>query len=164
MSTKSLKYFMRDEAKTEPIVKVPAPETFKDDNGDPIEMEVKMLTAQHINEIHEKYHTRAIATDRKGAPYIGANGTVLFKDERDNARATRHIIVEALQYPNLKDPELMKFFGCVDVTKMPELVFSRAEEYQHVTRMVLGVLGIGGDLTDEEQKRINDQEVEDAKN
>lgn len=163
MSEKNLAYFMREDAKTEPIVEVPAPDSFKDEKGQPIMMQVRLLTPQHINDIHEKYHTRTIATDRRGNPYIN-NGSVVFRDERDQSRATRHIIVEALAYPDLKDEKLMKFFDCVDVTKMPELVFSKPGEYQHVSRVVLGALGIGGDLTEEEMKQINDQEVNDAKN
>ena len=33
--------------------------------------------------------------------------------------------LEALQYPNLKDPELMKHYNCADMTEMPLKVFSR---------------------------------------
>lgn len=160
---KSLKYFMREEAKTEPIVTVAGPETIKDENGETIQLEVKVLSSEHIRKINDAYHTRTIATDKKGSPYING-GNVVFRDERDNAKATRHILVEALVYPDLKDKELMKFFNCVDVTEMPEKVFSRADEYSHVARVVMALLGLGGDLTDEEQKKANDEEIEDVKN
>ena len=86
------------------------------------------------------------------------------RDERDNAKATRHILVEALQYPKLDDPELMKYYNCVDITQMPEKVFSRADEFAHVTRVVMALLGIGGQLSEEEQKQADEKEIDDAKN
>lgn len=160
---KSLKYFMRKEEEIEPIVTVAGPETFKDENGEVIQLEVKVLSSEHIRKINEAYHTRTIATDKKGQPYINA-GNVVFRDERDNAKATRHIICDALVYPNLNDPELKKFYGCVDVTEMPEKVFSRADEFAHVTRVIMALLGLGGQLSDEEEKQANDEEIKDAKN
>lgn len=52
---------------------------------------------QLIRAINEGYHTHTVALDKKGNPYING-GNVVFRDERDNAKATRHILVEALQY------------------------------------------------------------------
>lgn len=116
-----------------------------------------------IRAINEGYHTHTVALDKKGNPYING-GNVVFRDERDNAKATRHILVEALQYPKLDDPELMKYYNCVDITQMPEKVFSRADEFAHVTRVVMALLGIGGQLSEEEQKQADEKEIDDAKN
>ncbi len=160
---KNLKYFMRKEEEIEPIVTVPGPESFKDENGEVIQLEVKVLSAESIRKINEAYHTKTIATDKKGAPYINA-GSVVFREERDNAKATRHIICDALVYPNLRDPELMQFYKCVDITQMPEKVFSRADEFAHVTRVIMALLGLGGQLSEEEEKQANDEEITDAKN
>ena len=141
--SKNLKYFMREAAEVEKVVTVPAPESFKDENGKVIQLEVKVLSSERIRAINEGYHTHTVALDKKGNPYING-GNVVFRDERDNAKATRHILVEALQYPKLDDPELMKYYNCVDITQMPEKVFSRADEFAHVTRVVMALLGIGG--------------------
>ena len=115
--SKNLKYFMREASDVEKVVTVPAPESFKDEDGKVIQLEVKVLSSERIREINEAYHTRSIALDSKGNPYI-SGGNVVFRDERDNAKATRHIIVEALQYPKLNDPELMKYYNCVDVLSL----------------------------------------------
>ncbi len=139
MEKKNLKYFMRD-TKDE-IVTAPGPDSFKDENGKVIDFEIKVLSQETINKINEAYRKRSMATDKKGNPLI-AMGEVVWKVEKDNARASRHIIAEALQYPNLKDPELMKHYNCVDMTKMPLKVFSRADEYQHVSRIVMQALGL----------------------
>lgn len=139
MEKKNLKYFMRD-TKDE-IVTAPGPDSFKDENGKVIDFEIKVLSQETINKINEAYRKRSMATDKKGNPLI-AMGEVVWKVEKDNARASRHIIAEALQYPNLKDPELMKHYNCADITEMPLKVFSRADEYQHVSRIVMQALGL----------------------
>ena len=161
--SKNLKYFMREAAEVEKVVTVPAPESFKDENGKVIQLEVKVLSSERIRAINEAYHTHTVALDKKGNPYING-GNVVFRDERDNAKATRHILVEALQYPKLDDPELMKYYNCVDITQMPEKFFSRADEFAHVTRVVMALLGIGGQLSEEEQKQADEKEIDDAKN
>lgn len=139
MEKKNLKYFMRD-TKDE-IVTAPGPDSFKDENGKVIDFEIKVLSQETINKINEAYRKRSMATDKKGNPLI-AMGEVVWKVEKDNARASRHIIAEALQYPNLKDPELMKHYNCADMAEMPLKVFSRADEYQHVSRIVMQALGL----------------------
>lgn len=154
MATKNLKYFMRD-VKDE-IITVDGPESFKDEDGNVIQLEIKVLSQSEIQRINNNYRKRTIATDKKGNP-LAYNGEVLWKTEKDSAKATRHMIVEALQYPDLKDKELMKYYNCVDVTEMPLLVFSRPDEYTHVTRAVMTALGLLEGVSDEET-------VEEAKN
>lgn len=151
---KDLKYFMR--STEQKIATVPGPDTFKDDEGKVIDFEIRVLPQEEINRINENYRKRSMATDKKGNPLI-ANGEVVWKVEKDPARASRHIIVEALQYPNLKDPDLMKHYGCVDFTDMPLKVFPTADEYQHVSRIVMQALGLGSTFSD-------DEELDDAKN
>lgn len=151
---KDLKYFMRS---TEPeVVTAPGPDTFKDEEGNVIQFEIKVLSQEEINRINENYRKRSMATDKKGNPLI-ALGEVVWKTEKDSARASRHLIVEALKYPNLKDKELMDYYGCVDVTDMPLKVFPRADEYQHVSRIVMQALGLASAVND-------DEEIEAAKN
>ena len=154
MAKKDLKYFMRStEAE---IVTAPGPESFKDEDGNVIPFEIKVLTQAEINQINDNYRKRSMATDKKGNPLI-ALGEVVWKTEKDSAKASRHMIVEALQYPDLKDPELMKYYGCVDVTDMPLLVFSKSDEYQHVSRIVMQALGLASTVND-------DEDMKDAKN
>ena len=145
---KDLKYFMRSQ---EPeILTPPAPESFKDEQGNVIPFEIRVLTQEEINKINDGYRRRSMATDKKGNPLI-AMGEVVWKTEKDSAKASRHLIVEALHYPNLKDPELMKYYGCADVTEMPLKVFPKADEYQHVSRIVMQALGLVSTVGDEEE-------------
>ncbi len=153
--SKDLKYFMQDFSEEE-IIKVPAPDRFKDDEGNPIEFEVKQLTQAEIQRIFKLYRQKHVATDKRGNPIV-TNGEVAWKVDKDNDRAMRHIIVEALVYPNLKDKELMDFYKCVDVTEMPLKVFPKPDEYSTVTTAILRAIGIVSDFE-------NDEDIEAAKN
>lgn len=144
---KDLKYFMR--SKEPEVVSVPGPETFLDEEGKVLNFEIRVLTQEEINAINNNYRKRSMATDKKGNPLV-ATGEVIWKTEKDNAKATRHLIVEALQYPDLKDKELMEYYGCVDVTDMPLKVFSKADEYQHVLKIVMQALGLSSPVNDDE--------------
>ena len=151
---KNLKYFMRS---MEPeVVTAPGCPSITDDEGNILPLEIKVLSQADINRINDAYRKRSMATDKKGNPLI-AMGEVVWKTEKDSARASRHLIVEALQFPNLKDKELMEYYHCVDVTDMPLKVFPKADEYQHVSRMVMQALGLASAVND-------DEELEAAKN
>ncbi len=146
---KDLKYFMRP---IEPeIVTVPGPDTIKDEEGNVLPLEIKVLPQKTINEINDAYRIKSVATDKRGNPLI-ANGELVWKVEKDPGKASRHLIVEALQFPNLRDPDLMKHYNCVDITEMPLKVFPRADEYQHVSRMVMKVLGLSDEIDDGEEQ------------
>lgn len=154
MAKKDLKYFMRS---TDPeIVTAPGPNSFKDEAGNVIQFEIKVLTQEEINKINDNYRRRNMATDKKGNPLI-AMGEVVWKTEKDSARASRHMIAEALQYPNLKDPELMAYYKCNDISEMPLKVFPKADEYQHVSRIVMQALGLASAVND-------DEDLDEAKN
>lgn len=151
---KSLSYFMR-EVKEEIITK-PGPASFKDENGDIVNFEIKVLSQEDITRISDMYKSRTIALDKNGHPYTNGN-EVVYKTSNDSAKAFRHIIAEALVYPNLKDKDLMEYYNCVDITDMPMRVFSKSDEYTYVQRMVLSALG----MTDDGD---NSDDVEEAKN
>ena len=143
---------MRESAKVEEIITVPGPATIKGEDGKPVMLEIKALHGETIRKINENYTTKTIATDSKGNPFI-SGGEVVFRTETDNRKASQHIIVEALVYPDLKDPELMKFFGCHDITEMPRKVFPTNEEFKHVNNAVMVALGLRDAPTPEEQEK-----------
>ena len=151
MAKKDLRYFMRQ--RQEEIVTIPGVDSFRDEEGKVIDFEVRILSSKEIMHINEMYRERSVAIGKKSQPYI-ANGEVVFKTKRDNERATRHILVEALAYPDLKNKELMEFHHCVDITEMPLLVFYRMDEYTQVLQSVLQVLGIIDESDEDEDGDI----------
>ena len=144
---RNLSYFMKETK--EEIVKVKAPESFKDENGNAIDMEVKLLSNQHINKIREKYRRRSIALDKKGNPYI-SNGEVAFKTEDNFSKFLRHILAEAIVYPDMRSKEIMEFYNCYDVS----------EEYNYVFKTVLTLLGV----LPKDEENTDDKDIEEAKN
>ena len=88
MEKKNLKYFMRD-TKDE-IVTAPGPESFKDENGNVIDFEIKVLSQETINKINEAYRRRSMATDKKGNPLV-TMGEVVWKVEKDNEIGRAHV-------------------------------------------------------------------------
>lgn len=153
---KNLSYFMREEAKQEQIIKVPGPDSIRDENGNVVELEIKKLSNDTITKINEMYETKTLLKDKKGN-FVVQNGMAVYKVDRDRNRAARHLMVEALAYPDLRDKKLMEFFGCVDITDMPLKVFPDSKEFAYVSHQVLKVLNLADDEPDS-------QEIEDAKN
>ena len=156
---KDLRLFMRESAKVEEIITVPGPDTILGEDGNPVILEIKVLSQETIRKINDNYTKRAIAVDKRGTPYI-ANGEVAFKVDRDNVKASQHIVAEALVYPDLKDPELMAFFNCNDICEMPLKVFPKTGEYAHVSRAVMAALG----LTSEPPPEEKESALEEVKN
>ena len=66
MANKNLKYFMREESKQEQIFQVPAPERFKDEKGEVVQMEIKKLHNDAIARINDMYKSRTPMKDKKG--------------------------------------------------------------------------------------------------
>ena len=65
---KDLKYFMR--SKDPEIVTVPGPDTIRDEEGNILPLEIKVLSQAEITKINDMYRTRTIATDKKGNPKL----------------------------------------------------------------------------------------------
>lgn len=158
MADKSLSYFMRDLSKEKEIVEIPGVESIKDEKGNIIPFKVRILSNKEIMEIYDKYKTKKIAYDKKGRPIL-SNGQVAFIVENDTNRALRRIIVEALEYPDLKNKELMDYYKCPSYDDMPYMVFPNSKEYIEVQNNVMIALG----MSQPEDEEIED-DIEEAKN
>lgn len=153
-----MKYFMREELKSDEIVEVPGIEMFKDDKGEKVPFKVKVIGIDEINKIRKNCTARRIAVDDKGKRLFDKAGRPVFTEDVDNEAATRRLIVEALVYPNLKDPDLMKYYGVNDVMEMPFKLFKNSKDYTYISDTVVEVLGLG------QQEMSDDELVNEAKN
>ena len=156
MTKRDLRVFMRDPAKAEETVFAPGPDTLLE-NGKPVMLEIRVLSGAAIQKINDLYTKRTMATDQKGMPYI-QNGEVAWKVERDDRKASGHMLAEALAWPDLKNPELMKHYNCVDISEMASKVFPRTDELNHVSKAVMAALGL------ERKPDDGKKEIEEAKN
>ena len=141
MIKKSLKAFMRESVKNGEIVTAPGPDTIKDESGNIVMLEFRVMSIDEQEEIRKSYENRTIALDKSGKPII-SDGQLVYTTDPDIYKASRHMIVESLVYPNLRDPELMKFYNCIDVTEMPNKVFTR-KELDFVTKAFNTAHGFG---------------------
>ena len=150
---KDLSYFLRN---NEPkIVEIEAPPTIKDAEGKPVMMQVRELPQEKIDEIFDMYTSKRPERDKRKNPLV-VNGEVAMRKDRDASRAVRHLVAEALVYPDLHSEEVQKFFSCFELSEILYKVFPAPDEYQYVVNSVLEVLG----LTDD----TDDDDVEKAKN
>ncbi len=150
---KNLSYFMKETK--EEIVTAPAPESFKDENGNVLEMEIKVLSHERIRKIQDNYRKRSVYLDKKGNSFI-SGGEVVMKSDYDSNKALRHIMAEALVYPDLKSKEMMDFNKCYNITEMPFKVFQTASDYDHVFRTVMTTLGIISDDSESEENPVKE--------
>lgn len=158
MADKNMRYFMREELKNEDIVEMPGPKSIKDENGEPVVFKFKRLLRERVDRIYANYRTVNPALDKNNKPYV-VDGKLVMREEKDYAKALRHVLAESLVYPNLRDEELMKFYNCTDMTEMPIKMFTQ-NEYAEVIKLLNLVLGIES-AEDEEQQ---EEDLESAKN
>ncbi len=157
MATKNLSYFMREKLKKEEVVEMAGPDSIRDENGKPVVFQIKRLCREKVDRIYDNYRTLKPALDRNKKPYV-VDGKMVMKEEKDYAKALRHVIAEALVYPDLHDEELMKYYNCIDVTEMPIKMFTQ-KEYSEVIKMINHVLEI-----DDEDEEEQEDDLESAKN
>lgn len=155
----SMKYFMRQELLTDEIVEVPGVETFPGEDGNPLPLKIKILGMEEINKIRKAYTKNRIVLDQNGKRVFDKSGKPLLESEVDNITATNRMIVDALVFPDLRDPDLMAFYKCNDVVDMPFKVFKRNRDYQYVSGQVTEALGIKAD-----DEITDDELVDEAKN
>ncbi len=132
---KNLRYFMREDTKEEKVVTIPGIDSIRDENGDIIPFEVRLLPQRKIQDITDNYRLRKLLLNNRGEPFV-VDGEAVFQSEYDSARAGRHVLCETLLYPDLKNPELMSFYGCFDITEMPLHVFAKKGELAQVMKNV----------------------------
>lgn len=154
----SMKFFMREELKKDEILEVPGLDTFCNEKGKPIPLQIKVLGVDEINKIRKNYTKTKIVLDDKGKRVFDKSGKPMMATECDNVAATNRMIVESLLVPNLKDPEMMEFYDCKDVVEMPMKVFKKPKDYAYVSEQVSNANGSGDD------EMSDDELIEEAKN
>jgi len=156
-----LKFFMREDLLQDQVVEVPGIDTFKDpETGEAIPLKIRALGTEEINDIRKAYTKNRIVIDEKGKRVFDRGGKPVLESETDNVRATNRMIVDALVFPNLHDPDLMKFYKCVDVVDMPFKVFKKPKDYNYVSNAVTKLAGVDNS----EDEVAGDELVDEAKN
>lgn len=94
---------------------------FKDENGKPIEWEIRALT----NEENDEITRRAMIN----VPVAGQRGA--YTRELDNAKYSSLLLAASVVYPDLNDAELQDSYG----VKTPEALINRMLYIQEATKL-----------------------------
>lgn len=128
----------------------------KDKDGKDMPLKIKRLSKKRISELRDMYTTKSPAYDKKGNPLV-MNGSIVWAIDRDDYSYTRMLLIESLVEPQLDDPELMEYFGALDVVDMPDLVFAAIE-----TKQISDI--IGDLMSDRNVEDVKKSDIEEAKN
>ena len=140
----NIKAFMKQDLKDRGTMEFPGIERFKDEEGNVIPFIIKRLSRTRLKEIRDMYRTTQVYRDKNNGkrPVIGANGQVAVIKDYDAEKAGLHFMVEAFVQPKLDDPELMDYYGVVDVLEMPYVLFADKEEFDYADDCLMIALGL----------------------
>lgn len=140
----NIKAFMKQDLKDRGTMEFPGIERFKDEEGNVIPFIIKRLSRTRLKEIRDMYRTAQVYRDKANGkrPIIGANGQVAMIRDYDAEKAGLHFMVEAFVQPKLDDPELMDYYGVVDVLEMPYVLFADKEEFDYADDCLMVALGL----------------------
>ncbi len=109
----TLRAFMKGETKQKENVKVVVSDRFQDENGNPIEWEIRLIPSKEDEEIRRSC-TRKVTGQKKGKT-----------EEFDSNKYVLKIACAATVYPDLKNKELQDSYGVFDeVSLLQELLFA----------------------------------------
>lgn len=109
--TSKFSAFMAQNAARIENKKIVVSNRFKDENGNPIEWEIRALT----NEENDELQRRAMVN----VPVAGQRG--MFTRELDNVKYSAMLLAASVVYPDLNDAELQDSYG----VKTPEALINR---------------------------------------
>lgn len=121
----NMKAFLKQNRKKAATVKYVASEAFTDENGKPMEWEIKSLSPREVDKIRELHSG------------IDENGRVKF----DNVSFNRMLAAKCTVFPNLNDKELQDSYGVMGADELVQEMFEKDGEYQKYVQKVLEVGG-----------------------
>lgn len=141
----NLSLFLKKNKKVKTNTFYPATKSLCDENGNPLEWEIKALTTRESEDIRSSCTTEVPVTGKKGQ----------FRPQVDSALYIAKVIAASVVFPDLYNKELQDSYG---VTKPEELIkemIDNPTEYNTFAEFVMNYNGL--------EESINDK-VEEAKN
>lgn len=138
----SFKAFLKKNKKEKPVIKYVASNDFVDENGNPIEWELKAISSKQVDILRDTY---SITKREKGKA----------KTDFDSKGFNSALIVETVIYPDLFDAELQESYGVSDAGDLIYEMLDNAGDYNALLLKVNQVNGFDESF---------DERVEAAKN
>lgn len=117
--------FLKQNKKTTDTVKFAASKAFVDENGKPVEWEIKPLKSREADEIRSKCNT------------YGKGGKV----KSDTAKFNRAVAAACTVFPNLNDAELQDSYGVMGAEELITEMLDKDGEFQAYVKKCLEVSG-----------------------
>lgn len=136
-----LKRFFKENVKEIKTEKVVVSDRFTDEDGKPLEWEIRTLSAREEETIRDNCTMKG----KKGG------------DSLNDSKYTRAIITKAVKYPNLNDVELQNSYGVMSAEELL-IEMLTAGEYIFLNQEVSRINGYGNKKTEMEEA------VDEAKN
>lgn len=131
---------LKEEAEREILV-FPGIKTFLDENGNPIPLKFKKLTKSETRNIEKEFKTTTLATRNDGTYIISRGGKVAVVEDTDFEGLATELIAKTMVCPNLKDKELLEFYGVYAATELVPILF-KGEDYTYVDQCAAQAAGI----------------------
>lgn len=141
----NLSFFLKQNVEQEENVKYVASKRFKDEEGNPIEWEIKSITPEEDDEIRKSCTKRI--------PVVGGRKGEYTKDV-DTSKYLATLVCKCVAFPNLNDAELQNSYGVMGAEQLVRNML-KPGEYLDLANKVQEVNGYN--VTQEEL-------VEEAKN
>lgn len=135
--------FMRQNKQTRATTAYAASQSFLDDDGKPIEWQLRPVSTARFQEIRDE------STRKVRLP----NGS--YEDETDSNLLNRKLIAECVVYPDLQDAKLQSSYGVIKPEDLIVEMLDDFGEYARLLNVVLRLCGLRETLEDK---------VEEAKN
>lgn len=121
--------FLKKNKKSKPTMKLAVSEAFLDENGKPVEWEIRALSMKEFND----------AVDQATAPNGG----------RDRDKMNNEIIAAAVVYPDLHDGDLQDSYGVENESALVREMFDGyAGDYIKLLQAIMDYSGFNEQLTD----------------
>ena len=141
--TSKFSAFMAQNAARIENKKIVVSNRFKDENGNPMQWEIRALT----NEENDELQRRAMVN----VPVAGQRG--MFTRELDNVKYSSMLLAASVVYPDLNDAELQDSYG----VKTPEALINRMLYTREATTLAQEIANLSNfeNLADSEKKKKN---------
>ncbi len=141
----NLSLFMKQNKKQRPNIKFVATKDLVDENGQPLEWELKPLTTKQNQKIRESCTTEVQVPGKKN----------LFIPKVDTNKYLAKLVAEAVVYPDLYNKELQDSYGVMSPEELLQEMVDNAGEYNSLVEFIQKVSGFDISLSDKVDEAKN---------
>lgn len=136
MSERNMSFFMNGKAEAAKEEEVVVSKRYKDENGKIVKFVMKAIDTERLDQLVDECMEDEFEKGKK----VG--------EKLNRGRYNARVAIESTVYPNLRDPELLKSYGCADPVDAAKKVLSVGGEYANWINQAMRVNGFQEDFND----------------